>query len=56
MDQGQIDEILTAYQNLLAQLPGSRREFECRHCGYRSGELEWKCPSCRQWGTIDPIN
>jgi len=56
MDQGQIDEILTAYQNLLGQLPGARREFECRHCGYRSGELEWKCPSCRQWGTIEPIN
>ena len=56
MDQGQIDEILTAYQNLLGQLPGSRREFECRHCGYRPGELEWKCPSCRQWGTIDPVN
>jgi len=56
MDRGQIDEILSAYQDLLEHLPGVERQFQCSHCGFKSGEISWKCPSCRQWETISPLN
>ena len=56
LDEGQVDESLTAYQKLLENLPREGREFECRNCGFRSGELSWKCPSCRNWETIFPCN
>lgn len=52
IEGGQIDEILTAYQELLNNLPGNGRSFECGGCGYSSAEVFWKCPSCRRWGTI----
>jgi lipopolysaccharide biosynthesis regulator YciM len=55
LDRGQIDELLSAYKQLLERLPSQEREFECRQCGFRSGELTWKCPSCRQWGTLGPL-
>ncbi len=54
LDQGQIDEILTAYQNLVENLKGNGREYQCSNCGFTSGELSWKCPSCRRWGTLEP--
>ncbi len=56
MDKGQIDEILTAFKELLERLPGPDRSFQCRHCGFFSKEIFWKCPSCRHWDTIHPLD
>lgn len=27
----------------------------CTHCGYRADTLHWQCPSCRRWGSIEPV-
>ncbi|MBW2617821.1 MAG: tetratricopeptide repeat protein, partial [Deltaproteobacteria bacterium] len=54
LDGGKIDEVLSAYQNLLGHLPRGERVFQCRQCGFSSAEMSWKCPSCRQWDTIAP--
>lgn len=54
LDGGKIDEVLSAYQNLLDHLPRGERVFQCRQCGFSSAAMAWKCPSCRQWDTIVP--
>jgi len=54
LDEGKIDEVLSAYQSLLGHLPRGERVFQCRQCGFSSAEMSWKCPSCRQWDTTAP--
>jgi lipopolysaccharide biosynthesis regulator YciM len=29
--------------------------FKCTQCGFDSIELNWNCPSCKQWGVTIPI-
>ena len=28
--------------------------YTCNHCGFSGKSLHWQCPSCNQWGTIQP--
>lgn len=30
--------------------------FQCHQCGFSSVDLNWCCPSCKQWGVTDPIS
>ena len=32
----------------------SEADLNCNNCGYKSNELNWKCPSCNRWETILP--
>jgi len=29
--------------------------FQCTNCGYESAVLQWQCPGCRSWDTVQPI-
>jgi lipopolysaccharide biosynthesis regulator YciM len=29
--------------------------FKCKQCGFSSVDLNWCCPSCKQWGTTEPV-
>ncbi len=33
------------------EVPG----FKCKQCGFSSVELNWRCPSCKDWGTAEPV-
>ncbi|WP_043526478.1 lipopolysaccharide assembly protein LapB [Litchfieldella xinjiangensis] len=33
----------------------ARPRYRCHRCGYSGGQLHWRCPSCRSWGTTKPI-
>jgi lipopolysaccharide biosynthesis regulator YciM len=52
--QGQRDEALAAYGELLAQINGSWDAYQCGQCGFISHQLTWKCPRCHAWDTIAP--
>ncbi|MBQ0724772.1 MAG: lipopolysaccharide assembly protein LapB [Cycloclasticus sp.] len=29
--------------------------FQCKQCGFSSVDLNWCCPSCKQWGVNEPV-
>lgn len=36
---------------LLARQPA----YQCDHCGFSARALHWQCPSCKRWGTVQPV-
>jgi lipopolysaccharide biosynthesis regulator YciM len=50
---GMNDQALQSYQDLIPHLDVPYLKFQCRNCGFRPAELQWQCPQCRQWDTID---
>lgn len=47
------DEALQSYKELLSYISVPYLKFQCAHCGFRPDELQWQCPKCRNWDTID---
>lgn len=37
-------------------LSGSRTKYQCQSCGMTPAQLFWHCPSCKQWGTVYPLD
>ncbi|WP_075879654.1 lipopolysaccharide assembly protein LapB [Vreelandella massiliensis] len=33
----------------------NRPRHRCQRCGFSADSLHWLCPSCRHWGTVEPI-
>lgn len=29
--------------------------YQCNHCGFQARALHWRCPSCKRWGTVHPV-
>jgi lipopolysaccharide biosynthesis regulator YciM len=29
--------------------------YHCVHCGFQARALHWQCPSCKRWGTVQPV-
>ncbi len=40
---------------LLARLAPAGERFRCDTCGFDAGRLYWRCPSCKGWGTMKPV-
>jgi lipopolysaccharide biosynthesis regulator YciM len=53
LSQGLRDEALAAYQDLLAHLNVPYLKFQCGNCGFKPSDLQWQCPQCKQWDTIE---
>ena len=47
---GNLTNMINSYENIFA----ANFHFICNNCGYKSNELNWKCPSCNRWETILP--
>ena len=50
------EDALTAYEDLIPYLNVSYLTFQCLNCGFRPSELQWQCPQCRKWDTIDLLD
>lgn len=44
---------LQSYEDLISHLDVPYLKFQCGNCGFRPADLQWQCPQCRQWDTID---
>ncbi|ORU92592.1 MAG: N-acetylglucosaminyl transferase [Cycloclasticus sp. symbiont of Poecilosclerida sp. N] len=42
-------------RNIIQNFEEKPISFECKNCGFSSVELNWYCPSCKQWGTTKPV-
>jgi len=51
----QPDERLLLLKHHTRALLSNRRRHRCGHCGFSCDTLQWQCPSCRHWGTIEAV-
>ena len=43
-----------SFRDALGKLLQRRPRYLCAHCGFTPSLLFWRCPSCKQWGTVAP--
>jgi len=48
-------EHLSSLQTVMQRVILRSPQYQCRQCGFKGQKLHWLCPSCKQWGTIKPI-
>jgi lipopolysaccharide biosynthesis regulator YciM len=53
LSQEMKEEALEAYRDLIAHLNVPYLKFQCRNCGFRPADLQWQCPQCKQWDSVD---
>lgn len=56
LSQNKHEEALNAYRDLIEHLNVPYLRFQCSQCGYEPADLQWLCPQCRHWDTIDLVN
>lgn len=44
-----------AMRGALKTLSSERQKYQCQSCGMKPAQLFWHCPSCKQWGTVFPL-
>ncbi len=55
-DRGeQVPEHFHILKELTAELLDDRAVYKCSHCGFPARSMHWKCPSCKHWNTVKPI-
>lgn len=47
---GMLEEVREALRVILASKPA----YHCTECGYACIALQWQCPGCRAWETVQP--
>lgn len=52
---GRTRESLMTIRELTAKLLKNRPVYQCTHCGFVGNSLHWRCPSCKHWNTVKPI-
>ena len=40
---------------LTTKLLENRSSYQCERCGFLAKSLHWRCPSCKHWNTVKPI-
>lgn len=53
--EGGSDDHLHILKDLTEALLQDRPVYKCEHCGFPARSLHWKCPSCKHWNSIKPI-
>lgn len=53
-DAGVLSGPVQSFRDALEKLIQRRPHYQCRHCGFTPSLLFWRCPSCKQWGTVSP--
>ncbi|MGH8506509.1 MAG: lipopolysaccharide assembly protein LapB [Stenotrophobium sp.] len=50
-----LDKAAASLRQALKKLMESAPRYQCSHCGFNPRQLFWQCPSCKQWGSIAPV-
>lgn len=40
----------------IARAVETNPRYLCGHCGFNPRQLFWQCPSCKQWGSVVPVD
>ncbi len=52
LDQNQLSPISDILSDVVTNTPN----YSCSHCGLKTQKTYWRCPSCKQWGSVRAIN
>ncbi len=52
---GPAEDYMLLLGDLTDKLLADRPVYGCRQCGFTGKVLHWQCPSCKDWGTVKPI-
>jgi len=47
--------VCRAVRAVVEHLRARQPDHQCAHCGFVSRKLHWQCPSCKHWGSIEPV-
>ena len=53
LEQNMNNEAIQAYRDLVPHLNFQYMEFQCANCGFIPTDLQWQCPQCRKWDSIN---
>ena len=49
------DETSQFFCHVINKLEDESLSFQCKQCGFNSVDLNWCCPSCKQWVVNEPV-
>ena len=53
--EGVARENLLILKTITQRLLDEKLPYRCGHCGFKVKSLQWRCPTCREWASISPI-
>ena len=53
--EGPAEDHMLILEDLTDKLLADRPVYACAQCGFAGKVLHWQCPSCKDWGTVKPI-
>ena len=53
--EGVARENLSILRSFAEALVADKPAYRCNDCGFEGKRMRWHCPSCKHWGTIEPI-
>lgn len=54
VDEG-VRDTLTLLNETLVQMLEQKPIYQCIQCGFAGKSLHWRCPGCKGWNTVKPI-
>lgn len=54
-DSALLGRVSNAMRSAIKTLSLERQKYQCQSCGMKPAQLFWHCPSCKQWGTVFPL-
>ena len=54
LEDGDGEDAINEYRELLSHLGPSRKRYRCLKCGWETDKIQWKCPACHNWDTVQP--
>ncbi len=55
LDDQHPDATLTVLRRFTDALMANKPVYRCESCGLAGRTLHWQCPSCKSWGSVEPI-
>ncbi len=49
------ETVMTELHSLLERVAEPLERYVCQGCGLNAGRLYWRCPSCKGWGLMKPM-
>ena len=46
---------LAVLRSFAEALVADKPAYRCKSCGFDGKKMRWRCPSCKKWGTVEPI-
>lgn len=51
-----LDRPAASLRQALLKLMENTPRYQCGHCGFYPRQLFWQCPTCKQWGSVTPVD